>query len=72
MPAPTTEQFTPEMQRMLLLVESTLYFLVKYDMTREEARDLQQRIARPLGILNARYGWRSNLDAKESLRAAGR
>lgn len=48
-------EITPERQRLVLILEATLHFLVGMEMTRDEAIDLKQRVARCVGILNARH-----------------
>lgn len=64
----SVERHTPERQRLLLLVESNLFFLVKAEMTLDEAKDMQQRLSKPLGILNSRFGFRSSNEAKQIAR----
>lgn len=65
---PVTDQLTPEFIRLMQLVENNIHYLVKQPMSLTEARDLQQRIARPLGVLNARFGFQSASRAKQIIR----
>lgn len=56
MPIPVLENgYSPELQRLILLLESDLHFIASMQLTREQAIDLKQRFMRPLGILNNRY-----------------
>lgn len=55
------------LQRLILLIESNLHFVARQDMTSEQARDIQERMSRPLGALGSRFGFRSNRDAKNTV-----
>jgi len=59
---------TPDLQRLILLVESTLHHIVRGEMSREDAVDIKGRIARPIGLLNQRHGLRSESAAKDAQR----
>ena len=60
---------SPELQRLLLLVESNVHYIVRHEhLTREEAMDIKQRLTRPLGVLNSRFGFRSEAEAKRVVR----
>jgi len=45
------DELTPELVRLIQMTESTLYYVAKLDLTREQALDFKQRISRPLGFL---------------------
>ena len=61
MPIP---EHPPELQRLLLLIEGNLHYLVRLDLNREQALDIKRRIALPLGVLNKKHNFRSDLEAK--------
>jgi hypothetical protein len=63
MPIPATEMHTPELQRLLLLLESSMHFIVRQPLSKEQALDIKQRFSRPLGLLNKRFELRSSGDA---------
>lgn len=65
MSIPALEIHTPEMQRLLLLIESNLHFIVRQPLSREQALDIKQRFSRPVGVLNKRF------DLKASNGASG-
>lgn len=55
---------TAEFQRLVNMVETTLHFIVRYDMTREQAIDLKNKVLTPLGLLNRTHGLSSESKAK--------
>ena len=63
-----SDELTPELVRLIQMTESTLYYVAKLDLTREQALDFKQRISRPLGILNSRHGFMSDKIAKNMVR----
>lgn len=58
-------EWSAESQRLILLVESTLHFLVRQEMSRSQAIDLKARFHRPLGALNSRFTLRTDRETKE-------
>jgi hypothetical protein len=54
------EELTPECQRLILMAESVLHFLVKTNLTREQAIDIKRRFQLPLGVLNKRFDLQPN------------
>lgn len=60
MPTPCDTIQSIQLERLLSLIEGNLHYVVKMEMTREQALDIKQRFQRPLGVLNSRFGLRSN------------
>lgn len=52
--------FTPERARLVRLMESNLFCLAKEIENEAQARVVRELFQRPLGVLNARFGLRSN------------
>ena len=50
----------PSRLRLILLIENNLYMLAKEVDTEEEALAIREMFQRPLGVLNQRFGLRSN------------
>lgn len=59
-PISQVDTFSPEMQRLLQMIETNLYFTVKNVQTLEEALAIRQAFQRPLGVLNSRFNLTSN------------
>ncbi len=49
------DNFPPEMQRLIALVENNLHYITRVEMTREQAIRLRQMISIPLGGLVQRH-----------------
>lgn len=46
---------TPEMLRLVAIVETNLHFIAKQDFTRDQAIEIRRRLIMPLGAMGTRY-----------------
>lgn len=61
---------TPELEKLIILIESNLHFIVREELTREQAIDIKRRLGLPLGLLNKKFEFRSDKEAKALMRNA--
>jgi hypothetical protein len=58
--------FSPSVCRLIRLLEANLFVLAKEIETEEQAKALRALVQRPVGVLNSRFGMRSNASNKLS------
>lgn len=59
------ETFPPEVRRLLDLVEGNLHYIVKIEMTREQAIEIKRRMCLPLGALSSKHEMRISRPTNE-------
>ncbi len=67
---PIFDTFTPEVQRLLSLIEGNLHFIAGLEMTREQAIAVKHRMSLPLGSLGSKHDLRPSRNAKTVHRVA--
>ncbi len=56
---------TSDRQRLIDLIVTNLHFLVRLEMTRDEALEFKKIILHPIGLLNGKYNLFSEAKAKK-------
>lgn len=57
----------PSFLRLMDLMETQLHYIVRRELSREEAKDIKERIMRPIGVLNMRHGFVTQTETKERI-----